>query len=93
MIKPSVAKEKSRSRKLASWLAAEEHSLFKGLRVRMGVASGKLMPGQDVKNSRVFDVAKGEWLRCGKGRKRGLVLHHFLIKVCMSVCHFHLIAA
>ena len=32
--------------------------LFHGLRVRMGVATGQLLPGQEVKNCGVVDLAK-----------------------------------
>lgn len=41
-------------------------SLFKGLRVRMGVASGVLTAGIDIHSSSVFDVAKG-----GSARRYG----------------------
>jgi len=40
--------------------AAQDARLFYGLRVRMGVASGALAAGVDIRNSNVFDVAKGE---------------------------------
>jgi hypothetical protein len=38
---------------------AQDARLFYGLRVRMGVASGVLAPGVDIRNSAVFDLAKG----------------------------------
>jgi hypothetical protein len=41
---------------------ASKHALFNGIRVRMGIATGLLPPGQGAKGSAVMDMAKGELL-------------------------------
>jgi len=44
-------------------MSAQER-LFRGLRVRMGAASGVLPPGVDVRSSGVFELAKGAFWVC-----------------------------
>lgn len=46
-------------------LAAAPPGLFRGLRVRMGVATGRLDAGVDIHNSRILELAKGNWGRDG----------------------------
>jgi len=39
----------------------EEPALFRGLRVRMGVVTGEVPSGTAIKNSALFQLAKGQW--------------------------------
>jgi hypothetical protein len=56
-----------RQRRDAGWLqqqlllqGGEQVVLFRGLRVRMGVATGVVAKGREVKNSAVYKTAQGE---------------------------------
>lgn len=62
---------------LSDWLnsgssAHQRATLFRGLKVRMGIATGELRRGTDIKNSAVFEMAKCESLDCRAwGARRG----------------------